>query len=157
MNIPSVAEVYKLHGTTSLVMNEYEPLEKVIGTFAQQPSIRGVFLVDRNQYFNSVITRIDFIRWVHLQLSGGKGMDRVSIWDILKLVEAKTAKDLALSYQKYISVKESDSLQTALDKMLRYEEDIIPVLDHEGKVLGDLRLSEVLWWFLSFGKQNIQR
>jgi len=37
--------------------------------------------------------------------------------------------------------RETDSLQTALDKMLNYEEDIIPVLDSEGNILGDLRLS----------------
>ena len=35
-------------------------------------------------------------------------------------------------------------LDTALNRMIEYEEDIIPVLDEDGRILGDLRLSEVL-------------
>jgi CBS domain-containing protein len=149
-----VAKVFKIHGTASISVDEDTSLEGIIGTFAQQPSIRGVFLIDKNLRFVCMITRIDLIRWTHLQLSGGKGMDRVPIWDILRLVEARKAKDIAMSYRGTISVKETDTLQSALNQMLVHEEDILPVLDQEGKVLGDLRLSEVLWWFLSSDKKQ---
>jgi CBS domain-containing protein len=147
-----VAEVFRLHGTASISVNGDTLLEDVICTFAQQPSIRGIFLVDNSQRFTGMITRIDLIRWVQLQISGGKGMDRVPILDILQLVEARRAKDIAMNYQRNISIKETDTLQQALNQMLLHDEDILPVLDPEGKVLGDLRLSEILWWFLSSNK-----
>lgn len=47
-----------------------------------------------------------------------------------------------------ITLKKSDTIQTALDKMIDSEEDIIPVLNAQGKILGDLRLSEILWFIL---------
>jgi CBS domain-containing protein len=53
-----------------------------------------------------------------------------------------------------LSVKESDTLQAALDKMLDYKQDIIPVVDDEGRILGDLGLSEVLWAGIAYGRQS---
>jgi hypothetical protein len=99
-----------------------------------------------------MVTRIDLIKWVHLQVSGGKGMDNVPIWNLLKLVAVRRVKDLTMNSQQDLTVRETDMIQNALDKMLSSEEDIVAVLDHEGKVLGDLRLSEILWWILESGK-----
>ena len=45
---------------------------------------------------------------------------------------------------KTIKVKEIDTLRSALDLMLKFEKDIIPVVDDRGAILGDLSLSEVL-------------
>jgi len=55
-----------------------------------------------------------------------------------------------------MSVQESDTLQAALEKMLDDEEDVLPVVDADGKILGDLRLSEVLWWVLAYGRRKTQ-
>ena len=45
---------------------------------------------------------------------------------------------------KAITIKGTVYLQTVLDKMLDHEEDILPVVNGERRVLGDLKLSEVL-------------
>jgi CBS domain-containing protein len=63
---------------------------------------------------------------------------------------------MANTDRKNIPLKESDTVQTALDKMLDYEEDVLPVLDSDGRVLGDLSLSEVLWWVLAHGRRKTQ-
>lgn len=54
---------------------------------------------------------------------------------------------------KALAVKETDSLQTALDKMLDYEEDLLPVVDDDYRVQGDLRISEVLLFAIEAGKK----
>jgi len=101
-----------------------------------------------------VITSLDLRRWVHIELFGGKGRHEIPIATFYQIANAKKARDLARGDYGSRGVRETDSLQTALDKMLDFDEDIIPVLDSEGRVLGDLRLSEVLLKTLEIGKQN---
>ena len=60
--------------------------------------------------------------------------------------------DLVTTSPHSIAVKETDNLQTALDKILDYEEDIMPIVDNEYRILGDLSLSEVLLKAIEEGK-----
>jgi CBS domain-containing protein len=95
------------------------------------------------------------MKWVHLQLFGGKGRHELMVSEFLRIVDARKARDLVRGDQHAVAVKETDTLQTALDKMLDHEEDVIPVLDSEGRILGDLRLSEVLLKTLEVGRQTM--
>lgn len=156
MNKTLVAEVYKLHGSASVAIPADSPLEDVIGEFVCEPSLRGIFLIDAKQRFVGMLTRIDLIRWAHLSLTGGKGRHEIAVSEFFRIVDARKAKDLASGDPRMLSAKESDTLQAALGKMLDYEEDVIAVLDSEGRVLGDLRLSEILWWVLARGRITTQ-
>ena len=69
------------------------------------------------------------------------------------VVYAKKAKDFARGNGHSLGVKEGDSLQTALEKMLDLEENVLPVIDSQGKIIGDLRLSEILLKVVEEGKQ----
>ena len=75
------------------------------------------------------------------------------ISDFYRIVDARKAKDLVSTDPQGLVVKETDTLQTALDKMLDFEEDVLPVVDNERRILGDLRLSEVLLKAIEVGKQ----
>ena len=77
----------------------------------------------------------------------------MAISDFYRIVDARKAKDLVSTDSRGLAVKETDTLQIALDKMLDYEEDVLPVVDKEGRILGDLRLSEVLLKTIEMGKQ----
>ena len=146
-----VSNVYGIHGDASLLISEDTPLRDLIIRFASEPSLRGLFLVDSRQLFAGVVTRIDLLRWAHFSLSRGKGRREMPVSEFFRIVDARKARDVASGDLKALSVRENDSLQTALDKMLDNEEDVIAVLDAEGRVVGDLRLSEVLTWLLRQG------
>ena len=148
-----VEEVYRIHGTATDSIPEDTSLEHIIGRFAREPGLRGVFLVDSRQRFSGVITRADLLKWAHFQLFGGKGRHDMVISDFYRIVDARKAKDLVSTDPQGLVVKEIDTLQTALDKMLDFEEDVLPVVDNERRILGDLRLSEVLLKAIEVGKQ----
>ena len=152
MKTIQVEEVYRLHGTATDTIPEDTSLEHIISRFAHEPGLRGVFLIDARQRFSGVITRADLMKWAHFQLFGGKGRHDIAISDFFRIVDAKKAKDLVSGDPKAITVKETDTLQTALDKMLDYEEDVLPVVDKERRILGDLRLSEVLLKAIEVGR-----
>ena len=148
-----VKDVYQLHGTATDTIPEDTSLEHIISRFANEPGLRGVFLIDARQRLSGIVTRADLMKWAHFQLYGGKGRYELSISEFFRIADAKKAKDLVNSDPKAITIKETDTLQTALDKMLDHEEDVLPVVDNERRILGDLRLSEVLLKAIEVGKQ----
>ena len=154
MKTIKVGEVFKIHGTATDIVAEDTPLEKVIERFAKEPGLRGVFVADSRKRFSGVVTRSDLIRWTHYSLFGGKGRQDVSISDFYRVVDAVRVKDLVNPGMKALAVNEADSLQTALDKMLDYEEDLLPVVDKDFRVIGDLRISEVLLYTFEAGKSR---
>jgi len=156
MNNPLVSDVYKLHGSVSVSIKADSSIAEAISEFVRMPSLRGIFLVDSKLRYVGIVSRIDLLRWAHLKLAGGKGRSEISISDIFRISDARKASDLTGSIPRSPSVQENDTLQTALDKMLDYEEDIIPVLDSEGRILGDLGLSEVLWAGFAYGRRTSQ-
>ena len=95
------------------------------------------------------------MKWAHFQLFSGKGRHDLVISDFYRIVDAKKAKDLVSGDPKAITVKETDTLQTALDKMLDHEEAVLPVVDGERRILGDLRLSEALLKAIEVGRGMI--
>lgn len=149
-----VEEVYRIHGTASVSVPEDVSLEYVITRFAREPGVRGIFLIDTNERFVGLITRNDLLKWAHIRLFGGKGRYEITVSEIFRLANAVKAKDLLRGNQRELSVKETDTLQTALDKMLDYEEDALPVVDGERRILGDLRISEVLLKAIEVGRQT---
>ena len=154
MRTIKVEEVYRIHGTASVSVPEDVSLEYIITRFAREPSVRGIFLTDTSERFVGLITRNDLMKWAHIKLFGGKGRHDIAVSELFRLAGAVKAKDLLRSDQRKLSVKETDTLQTALDKMLDYEEDVLPVVDGERRILGDLRLSEVLLKAIEVGKQT---
>ena len=149
-----VSEVYRLHGTASVVILEGSPLETVITKFASDPSLRGVFLVDSMQRFTGVVTRIDLLKWAQLKLFGGKGRQDLTVSEFYSFVDAKKAKDICRCAGLPFSVSEGDMLQIALEKMLDNEEDVLPALNNRSEIMGDLRLSEILSWMLTSRKDK---
>lgn len=149
-----VEEVYHLSVPGSISVPEGTSLKEVVTRFAREPELRAVFLVDSHQRFTGTIRRADLLKWLYFQLFGRLGEEKGSTGEILRLAFATKAKDLARGDWRYFGVKPSDTVQTALERMIAYGDAIIPVLDDEGKVLGDLRVTEVLLKTLEFGETD---
>ena len=111
-------------------------------------------MIDSHQRFVGMVSRFDLLKWIQFQLYGEKRGKAIRVSELYRLMNAKKVKDLEMSNSRSFSVKESDTLQTALDLMVVHEQEIIPVLDGEGKIIGDLSLSEVLSKALEVGIQR---
>ncbi|MFH1485493.1 MAG: CBS domain-containing protein [Chloroflexota bacterium] len=159
-----VEEVYKLHGIASIAIPLDSTLEEVINRFADDPRLRGIFLVDSRGRFAGEVALIHLMKWVHLRLYGASGVVQhhgssgvgraISAWEVSRLVSATKARDVARGDWRDLGVKESDTLQAALNKMVEHETNILPVLDDQGRILGDLKLSEVLLKVIEVGRQG---
>ncbi|MEA1958564.1 MAG: CBS domain-containing protein [Chloroflexota bacterium] len=150
----TVSEIYKLTDPAYTSMPESTALDEMARVFAHEHHLRAIFLVDSNDRFSVIIRRIDLMRWLYLQLFGRVGGEVPSPYDTQHLAFVKEARDLARGDSVSMGVKPSNSLQTALDKMITHGESIIPVLDDEHKILGDIRASSVLTKALEVWEQE---
>jgi CBS-domain-containing membrane protein len=149
-----IEEVYQLSESASLSLPEDTPLEELVERFAHERGIRAIFLTDSRGRFSGMIRRIDLIKWIYLQLFGRTGGEKASTGEVLRLTFAKKAKDLARGDSSTMGIKPTDTLETALNNMILHGEAIIPVLDKEGKILGDLRATDVLLQTLEMGNDS---
>ena len=148
-----VKEVYQLHGTASISVTEEVLLEDIISRFAHEPGIRGVFLIDEKQRFAGIVSRTAIMKWAEFQLFG-KWKNGVPAPEVTHLVDSVKAKNMARGDWRSYGVKEFDTLEEAFNQMMSFGEDVIPVLDEDGRIIGDLRISEVLLKALEVGRQT---
>jgi len=139
-----VEEVFQLAGPASLSVPDDTSLKEIVDRFAHQPSIRAIFLVDSKQRFCGMLRRVDLAKWLYLKLFGKTGGGKASTGEAIRFALAEKAKDLARGDSESMGVHPEDTLQEAMNQMIFHGEAIIPVVDKDGKILGDLRISEVL-------------
>jgi len=147
-----VEQVYHPSNTTTDSIPEDTPLEDIIGRFARESCLHGVFLIDSRQRLSGIITDRDILTWARFKLFGGKGRREISAWDFFRIVEAKNIKELLTTNLQSLVVNKTDNLQTALDKMLDHDICVLPVVDEEGRILGGITLSEVMLKVIELGQ-----
>ncbi len=144
MRLILVDEVYQLTESASLCLPKTTSLREVAEKFAHDKSVRAVFLVDKKDRFVGMLRRVDLLKWVHLYLYGRTGGGAASTGEVLRLTFAKKASDLARGEAATWGVRPRDTLESAMNKMMINGEVILPVLDDDNKVLGDLRATDLL-------------
>jgi len=154
MKTVQVKEVYRIHGKSSMIVSEDVALDYIVALLGHERHLQGIFMMDSNQRFTGMVSRFSLLRWTQQQLYGGKPKAAVNVREINRLVKAKKAKDIITRNSSSFSVKENDTLQEALDLMIAHEETIIPVLDNERRIIGDLCLSEILSKALEVGLER---
>jgi CBS domain-containing protein len=84
------------------------------------------------------------LNWTRYKLGIGTEKHRPSMDEIQRYVYSTTAKEIMQGHSHNISVTPEDDIVTALDIMVLSDLMDIPVVDGQGKILGDITLSEIL-------------
>lgn len=129
-----------------LILKKDEPVENVIHVFARNPELRGIFIVDENEEFYGVITRFELLQWIKYKLVSLDSVDYEwkIIQEIKKYVLPTRAYELVnrASSQAYVFL--DDSIEKALRLMADNNLIDIPILDSDGKIIADIKLSDLL-------------
>ena len=144
MKTVQVKEVCRQTPLQSLVARNDTSLSRVIADFAKHHDLHGIFLVDDQERLTGIINSHDLLQWSQLHLDLPLPISSVTLGRVRRLVVARQAQDLASSASHEAAVREDDTLDTALRRMAQHNLTAIPVLDEQGRVINDLRLSEIL-------------
>ncbi|MGQ9586437.1 MAG: CBS domain-containing protein [Anaerolineae bacterium] len=158
MNPIFVRDVYDPEGRLSLLVRADEPLEDVLRRFAAlETCLRSIFVTTPDRLLIGVITRADMLHWARLRLGTalrGLTSEPESMLRLVQLLRACSAGDAIHPESDKAAVRLDETLDVALQRMLLVDLIAIPVVDHEGRVQGDLTFSRVLWYLLDI-ERNI--
>lgn len=143
-----IADVCATSAMQALIVQEDMPLADAVNQFATNHALRGIFMVDEEQRLTGVINKRDLLRWVTLQLDESPSGEPLSIGQMRRLVSAQRVADLAKIGSENAAVRLDQTLAHALQKMTYFDLVDIPVIDGDGRIVNDLRLSEILVYML---------
>lgn len=152
-----VREVYDPQGTFSLLVRSEAPLEEVLRCFAQETCVRSLFVTDAEGRLVGVITRSDLVHWARLRLGTalrGVAGEPETILRLVQLIRASTAGEAVHPQSGGVAVRLDEPLDLALQRMLQADLIAIPVVDDEGRVVGDLTFSRVLRYVLDMEERR---
>lgn len=138
-----VAEVSELSTMKALVLPEKTPLTEAIDRFASNDGEHGIFLKGEDGKLAGVVNNSDLLDWARLQFDVMPG-DPLPVGKVRRLMSAKEISDLAVRNSARMSVRVTETLADALERMATFELEDIAVLDEEDRIVNDLRLCEVL-------------
>ena len=129
-----------------LTMRMDEPVENVIKTFARFPDLRGIFIVDKDEEFMGVITRFELLQWVKFKLISIEDVDYewILVHDIKKYVLPTKAHELINRASSHAYLTLDDPIEKAIKLMTDSNLIDLPIIDADGKIIGDIKLSDML-------------
>ena len=119
-----------------------ETLEELVLAITEDPKTRAIFVVDRERRLKGIIGLKDLVRATFTSLANLDSLGHSAV----RISLSHRASDM--SYGTMVYVKDDDSLDSALTKMLDNGLEEIPVVDDDMKVIGELDLRELLMVWL---------
>lgn len=101
-------------------------------------------MVDRNQRLVGVLTRQDLLAWAGLVFGSECFVRRFSAARLTRLARADTARAACRPDSHLTAVRAGEALDVALADMVAFDLIDVPVVDERGRLVGDVRLTEVL-------------
>jgi predicted transcriptional regulator len=147
-----VSDAYHENGTSAITVEENMPLKDIISIYAKEPKVTGIFLVDNDKHFSGIVSKFAVQKWAQFQLSG-KWQGDSSCSEISNMIKSVQSSALARTGNT-MGLKGEDTLEKAFKLMVDLGEDVLPVVDAEGRIIGDLTLSEVLLKAIETGCQS---
>lgn len=139
-----IRDIFDPKDMHTLLVHEKDTIRNAIRHFAEDPCCGGIFIIGKDRRFKGVITRYDLLTWAKFKIGAGIESDAISIDEIHKYVHSTKIKEFINKYSDRICLKLDSSLIDALNLMLSEDLITVPIVDESGKILGDLKLSEVL-------------
>jgi predicted transcriptional regulator len=122
--------------------HEDASIEEVLAHLVHNTGLCGIFVIDSEGLVSGVITRSTLVRWARVCMSDLSG--HVPVGDIFRMVSVAKARDLAVGDGRTLGVRRTDPLSKVLHQLTSYDISAIPVVDADGRIIGDLTIGQVL-------------
>jgi CBS domain-containing protein len=130
--------------TPSIVADPDISFLEVLRRFAKHASARGVFVVDGNRRLVGVLTRQDLLAWACVAFGSEWFVRRFPAARLTRLARAETVGAACRPDSHLTAVRPGEAIDVALADMVAFDLIDVPVVDERGRLVGDLRLTEVV-------------
>ncbi len=139
-----VNDVSELCVSEPSVVHVKDPVWKIVHVLVEEPTNRAVYVVDSGQKLLGIISFRDILRVTNARL----GARRAGVTGFFRYLRDVFRDDVSTMMRRPVTVKPSTNLLEALEKMEEFKMNDIPVVDEEGKLVGELKGLEILHFAL---------
>jgi len=130
----------------ALTVKENEGIEKAIRRFAGEHDTHSIFVVDDKGRLTGSIRLKEILNWVRLKANispeqATRGVESFEAFEFLRLAESSKVVEIASPSAK---VKLDDTLAHCLNVMSDAGAIEVAVVDKDNKLLGEIKLAQVL-------------
>lgn len=138
-----VKDIYQMLTCEYKAVKESATKQEIIEALLEgSPLVRSVCVVDEGGKLMGIITLADIMKGIAVQSGYNSGViDLKSSRKLFQYSPFSKAGDI-MSPPVYVSL--DMKFQTALEKMIEHELDELPVIDEQGRLIGDLNAFELL-------------
>lgn len=148
MQTVKVAEICETSDMQAMVVEGDMLLDDAVRQFATDHDLRGIFLTGPDGELTGVVNKIDLLNWVSMQLDQLPAGEPLNKGQMRRLLGAKHVSDLAARGSEEAAVRLDETVADALYTMTSHRLTDIPVVDASGRIVNDLRLSEILAYMI---------
>ena len=142
----NVKDAYRLHDEDPILVRCDDEISQVIENFAQYTELSGIFVVDEDR-FAGVISRTELLDWARVNLGSALITplgDNSKTMRLVSLVNASKVSEILRQETVEAAVLPDDTLTHALRTMIEADLVILPVINEDRHIIGNLTLSELL-------------
>lgn len=141
--MPKVGDVYRLITCQPKIVREDAPFSAVVEAMTTgSPVGRSVYVVDAEGRLKGIVGLVDVLKGVAVRQ--GIPLNGNSFKSPFKLLQYSAAARAGDLMRPPLSVTVEVSFQAAMEKMVARSVTELPVVDAEGRVIGDLNAFELL-------------
>jgi CBS domain-containing protein len=140
----TVDEVYEGDLRRGAVVSDSTPLLEIVETLDFQEPLEALYVLDAREVYYGLITRSDLLGWLEQELGAPQGRTGFP-WDrVGEALAGAHASDAVNPDSRNVPVEPRDPLDRALRNMMMASLTVVPVLNPDGGLEGELELTRVL-------------
>ncbi len=121
-------------------ISEEDTLSEIVLRIAEDKETMLACVVDKNDTLKGIITPREILKTVELREYGAVSHMSFSSSGVLHILNSNYAKDIMSTP---VSVKPDDEVRTAIDLMLDKWFYEVPIVDKDGKILGEINFFSI--------------
>jgi CBS domain-containing protein len=135
-----VEDVYEKLAGKPAIVKEGSELKDAVEAITQKASSRKVYVVDKEDKLIGVITIETLLRYVGYRV----GVREAGMLSFFKFLSGIFKEDISEIMEKPVSVTKKHKVLDALQMMVEYHLNDLPIVDDEDKIIGELQSVQIL-------------
>ncbi len=140
----TVDDVFDPDEPLAVIVDDATPLRDVLANLDAREDLNAVLVVDTRERLLGAITRADLAAWMSTALDTSPVADAFPWGELIEALKKASAEDACNPRSGELAVEPTEPLEHALRNMLMGQLATLPVVDPDGRVLGELELGRVL-------------
>ena len=156
MNHLPVATICDDFPLRALLVSPEMDLDQVLEqSLVQTQTGAAIFLINDEGALDGIIDPKEILIWGQMHLGLLPTPKKLTDRKLWRLARAHTAQDLALPNSHEMTISSQKSVMDAIKKLMSFHQEVVAVVDGEGRVFNDLYIYELMAFAIGQSKGTI--